>query len=119
MILVDTSVWVDHFNLFDAKVDDLLNSKRIFMHPFVIGELAMGNLQNRDVMIAKLNELIVLIPVRHTLIMAFIKSANLYGSGLQYVDAHLLGSVVTTAECTLWTKDKRLLAAANRLGVAF
>ncbi len=118
MILLDTSVWVDHFDTVDDEVTGLLSSRRIVIHPYVIGELAMGNLRNRDATIEVLNELVMLMPMRHSLIMKFVKNQSLFGTGLQYVDAHLLGSVLTTAGCKIWTRDKRLHAVAERLGVA-
>jgi predicted nucleic acid-binding protein len=118
MILADTSIWVDHLNASEALVEQLTDSGDLVIHPFVIGELAMGSLRNRGAIIATLNKLNMLLPVRHSEVMKLIEQQMLYGAGLQYIDVHLLASALITDGCLLWTRDKRLLAAAERLGVA-
>lgn len=118
MILVDSSVWIDHLRKPDPVLDELLGAEEIITHPFVIGELAMGSLANRAVVLARLRELIESELSTHDEVMTLVDAKRLHGLGLSYVDAHLLASTVLTPETRLWTRDKRLLAAAERLGVA-
>jgi predicted nucleic acid-binding protein len=118
MILADTSIWVDHIRSENSEILMLTQADQLVTHPYVIGELAMGNIQNRSTLIADMNDLVTLLPVRHAEVMSFIETRQLYGTGLQYVDVHLLASALATTDCVLWTRDKRLHAVAERLGVA-
>ncbi|PAX07166.1 type II toxin-antitoxin system VapC family toxin [Sphingomonas lenta] len=118
MILVDSSVWIDHFRRPNPVLDELLRAEKIMSHPFVIGELAMGSLADRMAVLARLRELIGSRVSSHDEVMTLVDAHGLHGLGLSYVDAHLLASTLLTQEARLWTRDKRLLAAAERLGVA-
>ena len=118
MILVDTSVWVDHLRTGDAALSALLDRSQILTHPFVIGELALGNLQQRDLVLEAMQNLPQANPATDQEVLRFIADQALYGLGIGYVDAHLLAAARLTPDATLWTRDRRLLAAAHRLGLA-
>lgn len=119
MILVDTSVWVDHLR---SGVQDLiagLEHGAVLMHPFVLGELACGNLRNRASLLGLLGSLPSADAATDAETLAFIEIRALHGRGIGYVDAHLLASVQLTAGARLWTRDRRLRGAAETLGCAF
>lgn len=107
MILVDTSVWVEHFRTGTVGLEALLHEGQVVCHPFVIGELACGNLKNRAVILSLLRELPVAIQVDDGEIIRFIEKNALMGKGLGYIDIHLLRSALLT-NIPLWTLDKRL-----------
>ena len=117
MILVDTSVWVDHFRRGDARLADLLHAEQVACHPFVIGELACGNLRNRDELLALLAALLALPKAADQEVLNYIDQHGLAGTGLGLVDVHLLASC-QLAGGQLWTRDRRLSRAAARLGLA-
>jgi predicted nucleic acid-binding protein len=116
VILVDTSVWIDHLRQSDPHLVDLLNGSLVLVHPFVVGELALGNLRDRDVLgiLGTMPQAIVAAPDE---VLQFIAVHRLAGLGIGYVDAHLLASVRLMPGTALWTRDKRLSAAAARDGV--
>ncbi len=118
MILVDTSIWVDHLRKGDETLAGLLDSGEILSHPFVIGELALGNLKQRSLILATLHDLPRAVSATDTEVLHFIDRHVLFGLGIGYVDAHLLAATRLTAGATLWTRDKPLLSAAGRLGLA-
>lgn len=117
MILVDTSVWVDHLRCGDTALAGLLETGRVLAHPFVTGELALGGLRQRDVVLSALQDLPQASVASDDEVMGFIGQHRLFGLGIGYVDAHLLAAVRLTLGASLWTRDKRLLAAADRLGL--
>ena len=116
MILVDTSVWVDHLRSGNPLLTELLEQNRIFMHPMVLGELACGNLQNRRQLLQLWQSLDVLQAVSHDEALYFIEHNGLMGKGIGYVDVHLLASAALIAGAKLWTRDKRLAQVAGELG---
>ncbi|MGB7245195.1 MAG: type II toxin-antitoxin system VapC family toxin [Methylovirgula sp.] len=118
MILVDTSIWVDHLRGKDKRLAALLNSAMALTHPFVIGELALGNLRRRALILEALRDLPRATLATDHEVLQFIDGEGLFGKGIGYVDAHLLASVRLTAGASLWTRNKRLLAAAGRLAMA-
>lgn len=118
MILVDSSIWFDHFNRNDDQLVALLEQDRVLIHPFVIAEIALGSLRNRNNVLRDLHALTAAEVARHDEVMAFIDHHGLAGAGIGYVDAHLLASAILTQACLLWSRDKRLAAAALRLGIA-
>lgn len=118
MILVDTSVWIDHFRVGDTRLARLLENGLVLAHPFVIGELALGSFRDPAAILGALELLPQADAATHEEVLAFITTANLPGSGIGYVDAHLLASVRLTPDAGLWTRDKRLDAVAGRLGLA-
>jgi len=117
LILVDTSVWIDHLRQGDASLTALLQQGRVLSHPFVIGELATGNLRQRDRILHALQGLPRAVVAHDTEALDLIEREALFGSGLGYSDVHLLASVRLSA-AWLFTRDKRLHAAAQRLSVA-
>ena len=118
MTLVDTSVWVEHLRRGDARLVALLEDGEVACHPFVIGELALGHLRNRDEVLALLQELPGVPPVDHVEALAFIDAHRLSGSGLGWVDVHVLASALV-GRMRIWTADRRLAAVASRLAAAW
>jgi len=118
MILVDTSIWVDHLRRGDAVLAALLGNSQVLGHPAVVGEVSLGTLANRDEILGLLANLPQAVPATHTEAMTFIARHRLFGLGIGYIDAHLLAATALTGAATLWTRDKRLHAAARTLGLA-
>lgn len=119
MILVDTSVWVDHLRRGDAHLADLLERGVVVMHPLVIGELACGSLADRAPILGLLREMPSATLAEQDEVLGFIERHALHGKGIGYVDAHLLASVVLTGGARLWTRDKRLRAIAEGLDASY
>jgi predicted nucleic acid-binding protein len=117
MILVDTSIWIDHFRKSDEDLVGLLNSNQAMIHSMVIGEIALGQLKRREIVLSSLRELPAAKVANEEEVMAFIDEAKLFGSGIGYIDAHLLASA-RLSDVNLWTRDKELLAVARRLGLS-
>jgi predicted nucleic acid-binding protein len=117
MILVDTSIWIAHLRQRDERLSSLLNQSQVLTHPFVIGELALGNLQNRAAILGALENLPHTPVTSADEVLRFIQQNTLHGTGIGYIDVHLLAAVRLSPGSTLWTRDKRLLAAATRLGL--
>ncbi len=118
MILVDTSVWVDHLRVGDEILAGLLGSGRVLMHPFVVGELALGKLRHRPTIPASLQDLPRANAATDQEVLHFIERHALAGCGIGSLDAHLLAATQLTPGSSLWTSDKRLSAVAERLGLA-
>jgi predicted nucleic acid-binding protein len=116
-VLVDTSVWVDHFRRRNARLVQVLDSAQAFTHPFVTGELACGYLARRDEILSLLQSLPALPLIEHGEVLEFVDAHRLFGRGLGWVDVHLLAAA-RLARVSLWTLDKRLAAAAADHGVA-
>lgn len=116
MILVDTSVWIDHLRRGDATLSHLLTDGRVLGHSAVIGEVGLGSLVNRQQVLALLANLPQAVQATHAEVMAYIDAQALFGTGIGYVDAHLLASTALTTGSSLWTRDKKLRAAAATLG---
>jgi len=119
MILVDTSVWVDHLRSNNPVLTTLLEQNRVVMHPMVLGELACGNLQNRQELLHLWQRLESLQTVNHDEALYFIEQGKLMGKGIGYVDVHLLASVALVGSTKLWTRDKRLTHIAVTLNFAW
>lgn len=117
MILVDTSIWIDHLRQRNERLSKLLNQGQVLAHPFVIGELALGSLQNRAAILGALQDLPQAPVATEGEVLSFIEQNALYGNGIGYIDAHLLAAVRLSPGTTLWTRDKRLLAAGTGLGL--
>ncbi len=117
MILVDTSIWIDHLRAADEQLSALLSDGKVLGHPFVTGELTLGNLANRISVIGAMQELPQAQMATDTEVLRFISEKRLFGQGIGYIDTHLLAAILLTPGSTLWTRDKRLLAIASRLGV--
>ena len=117
MILADTSVWVDHLRSGDARLAAELNRSAILMHPFVSGELALGSLPQRAKVLREIDSLPVARVARVEEVRLLIERRSLFSRGIGYIDAHLLAAVFLTPHTLLWTRDKRLRAVAESLGV--
>jgi hypothetical protein len=118
MILVDTSIWIDHLRVGDERLARLLADAKVLTHPFVIGELALGNLGNRMTVLSALQDLPQACVATEFEVLRFIQEKSLYNCGIGYIAAHLLAAVLLTPGAMLWTRDKRLLTAGSGLGVA-
>jgi predicted nucleic acid-binding protein len=118
VILVDTPIWIDHLRAGDEVMARLLSESNVLMHPFIKGEIALGHLHARARVIRQLDQLPQAIRAHDDEVMRLIEAENLFASGIGYVDAHLVASVRLTGGALLWTRDKRLGAVAERLGVA-
>jgi len=119
MILVDTSVWIDHFREGDSLLRSLLQQRQVLVHPFIVGELALGNMRERNVILRALSDLPKALFADEAEVLGYIERRALSGSGIGYLDAHLLTSVQMTPDALLWTRDKRLAHVAARLSLAF
>ncbi len=119
MILVDTSVWVDHLRAGDARLAELLESSTVAMHPMVLGELACGNLNDRETLLALWRNLPQLTVAADAEILFLLDRHRLWGRGIGYLDVHLLTSVSLNPDARLWTRDKRLQESAEQLELAF
>jgi predicted nucleic acid-binding protein len=123
MILVDTSIWIDHFNKGGAEpLYALFASESVITHPFILGEIAMGSLRDRSANLALLGDFPQIPVAAQREVSTLIESTPLYNSGLSYIDAHLLAAVLAAGpdqELRLWTRDKRLHAQAEHLGIAY
>ena len=118
MILVDTSVWVDHLRDGDAGLAALLERREVLMHPWVVGELALGRLRNREEILRLLDQLPRATVATVEELSAFIEDHALYGRGIGYVDVQLLAATRLTPDTRLWTRDRRLRDAAKHVGAA-
>jgi predicted nucleic acid-binding protein len=118
MILVDTSIWIEHFSAGRSALPDLLESGEVLVHPFVVGELACGNLRNREVVLSLLSRMPEARVASHAEVLFFIGQKRLMGRGIGYVDAHLLAAAALSPPSRIWTADRRLAKAAASLGLA-
>lgn len=118
MILADTSVWVGHLRQADTMLQDCLLNGQILIHPFVLGELACGNLHSRTRILADLGRLPFAVQADDGEVLRLVEEQRLFGKGMGWVDAHLLASARLTG-CRLWTLDVRLSEIAHRLGVGY
>ena len=118
MILADSSIWIDHLRARDEMLASLLKADQILAHPFVIGEILLGNLRQRSSVLRELHDLPQARVAEDTEVLHLIEQNRLYGLGIGYVDAHLLAAVRLTPGTSLLTRDKRLLTAAAQLGLS-
>lgn len=119
MILVDTGIWIDHLRRAEADLMKALSANGVACHPFVVGELALGSIRNRAAVLANIQRLSTAPLATDAEVATMIERRRLWGLGIGYVDAHLLASASLQAGLTLWTRDARLRAAAEKLGVAY
>ena len=118
MILVDTSVWIDHLRKGNNQLATLLVEAQVACHPFIIGELCCENLRNRKTVLELLNDLPKVDSAEHGEVMELVESHKLAGQGIGWVDAHLLASALISGT-PLWTADKSLKNVSVLLGVLF
>ncbi len=119
MILVDTSVWIDHFRKNDPLLIERLIAEDVWIHPFVIAEIALGNLANHKSKLRDLQDLTHVTAATDREVLQFIEHHRLAGRGIGFVDTHLLASLHLTPGIKLWTRDKRLAAIATSMDLAF
>lgn len=119
MVLVDTSVWIDHLRHNNPTLVTLLHQQQVCIHPMIIGELACGNLRNRDTLLLLWQQLSQAVEATHEETMLFLQSNRLMGRGIGFIDLHLLSSTLLTPHCRLWSLDKRLANIATELKVSF
>jgi predicted nucleic acid-binding protein len=117
LILADTTVWIDHFRSSNKEMREHLNRGNIVIHPFVIAELALGSLRERTRTLALLDLLPQLRVAHLSEVRTTIEARRLYSLGIGLIDAHLIASVFINPPMLLWTRDKRLRKAAERLGI--
>jgi len=118
MVLVDTSVWVSHLREGNPKLEKLLNDGEVLYHPFIVGELACGNLKNRTEILSLLQSLPRSIEAEHEEVLQFIENYQMMGRGLGYIDVHLIASAVLTG-VLIWTLDRKLDEVSTKLGLGF
>ena len=118
MILVDTSVWIDHLRGGDDRLVALLDRSEVLTHPFVIGELACGNLRQRRRVLGLLDGLPRVPVATDSEVLSFIERHGLMGRGIGYLDAHLLAATSLAGQARIWTRDKRLNGVAGSLSLA-
>jgi predicted nucleic acid-binding protein len=118
MVLVDTSVWVSHLRHGNEDLQKLLHKGEVVCHPFVVGELACGNLKNRDEILTYLKSLPMTILAEDEEVLRFIENNRLMGKGLGYIDVHLIASAVLT-NVLVWTFDKTLDELTNKIGINY
>lgn len=118
MILVDTSIWVEHLRTGDERLTTWLNRGEVLGHPYVMGELALGKLQRRAAFLSHLQDLPQAVVASDEEVLRLIDRHALFGRGVGYVDAHLLAAALLTAGSKLWTRDRRLQAVAAQLDLA-
>lgn len=116
-MLVDASVWIDHLRHGNDRLARVLDRAEALCHPFIVGELACGRLRNRDELISLLSAMPQVEVAEHLEVLAFVERHRLAGSGIGWIDVHLLASAALS-RARLWTLDRRLEAAARRLGLA-
>lgn len=118
MILVDTSIWIDHLRTGDAELIELLRNNLVLAHPWVTGELALGHLSRRSEILGLLHNLPQAVVATDREVLTLIENRHLAGQGIGYVDAQLLAASLLTSGARFWTRDKRLAATAGKLRIA-
>lgn len=117
MILVDTSIWVDHLRGGDPELQRQLEVGNVLGHPWVIGELALGHIRQREEIVGLLRSLPTAVVATSEELLVFVERHQLMGQGIGYVDVQLLAATALTGDARLWTRDKRLADTATRLGI--
>ncbi len=118
MVIVDTSIWVTHLRRGSRHLEELLLDAQVVCHPFIIGELACGNIKNRDEFLSLLRSLPMAPVVTPDELLFFIGRNTLMGKGIGFVDAHLLASA-QLSRLPLWTSDRGLKLVASKLKLAY
>ena len=118
MILPDTSVWVEHIRSSNPRLEEFLLDSQIFVHPFVIGEIACGNLRDRAQVLGFFGDLPCAVMAAHSEALRLVEEHRLWGRGITWIDVHLLASSLLTG-CRLWTLDRPLREAARKLNVEY
>lgn len=119
MILADSSAWIDHLRAGNLQMAEWLDLGEVLMHPFVLGELACGNLKNRPQLLRDFSRLPFAAVAANSEVLQFIERYSLMGKGVGYIDVHLLASTAITDGARIWSRDKRLMSIAEKLDLAF
>ena len=119
MVLVDSSVWIDHLRSRNAKLQTLLTTGLVLCHPMIVGELAMGTLRRRNAFLADLRLLPSATVAGDEEVLDYVQRHHLFGRGIGYIDVHLLAATRLSPGSRLWTRDRRLHTVARSLGLAF
>lgn len=117
MILADTTIWIDHFRSPDPELQRRLNNDEIVMHPFVVGELALGPLPDRRKVLAYLDHLPQLWPAQQSEVRQMVETRSLHNRGIGLIDAHLIAATLIETGTQLWTRDGSLRRVAQSLGI--
>lgn len=117
MILIDTSIWIDHIRSKDSTLESLLLDGEVLCHPLVTGEVLVGNVRDWRTVRRLMEDLPQAVVAREPEVLDFIERHKLHGTGIGYVDVHLLVSAQLTEEASIWSRDRRLAEAARRLGL--
>jgi len=118
LILLDTSVWVNHLRQGEPEVVALLAERQVLVHAHVIGELALGHLRQRSIILAALADLPKAMPATDAEVLGFVERHDFAGRGIGWVDAHLLAATRLTPGARFWTRNRRLAAIARELNLA-
>jgi predicted nucleic acid-binding protein len=118
MFLADTSIWIDYLRQGDVALTEHLHHRQVLMHSMVLGELAIGNLKNRQLLLKRWRELPLIQPATDDEVLQFLETHQLMGKGIGWIDLHLLASVAVADRVLLWTRDKRLRTIAEGLDLA-
>lgn len=118
MVLVDTSVWIDHFRRGNSKLSNLLDEAKVSSHPLIIGELACGGLKQRNQIIDLLKDLPQSLSASHDEVLIFIDHHKLYDKGLSYIDVQLLASA-RLSQIPIWTLDKKLKSMSKKFDLEY
>jgi predicted nucleic acid-binding protein len=116
MVLVDTSVWIEHLRAGNTGLAELLNEGSVLTHPFVLGEIACGHLKHREKTLGNLEKLPAALTATHREVMLFLQEGHLWGRGIGWIDAHLVASALLS-NCHFWTLDSKLNDTAAAAGV--
>jgi predicted nucleic acid-binding protein len=117
-LLADSSIWIDHIRQPNELLAGALRARAILLHPLVIGEIAMSSIASRSAVLASLTAPPTAVRADDFEVLDFVGRHRLFGTGLGLIDAHLLASALLTPGAGLWTRDRRLREAAERLGIA-
>jgi predicted nucleic acid-binding protein len=117
VILVDTSIWIDHLHSSDPHLVEQLDDVRVATHAMVLGEMSLGSIANRRAVLRLMEGLPSVVEATHVEVMALVESHSLFGRGLSLLDAHLLASVHLSPGTSLWTRDKRLRQVAREQNI--
>ena len=116
MVLVNTSVWIEHLRAGETKLAELLNEGSVLTHPFVLGEIGCGHLKHREKTLSNLERLPAAVTATHSEVMRLLQERQLWGRGIGWVDAHLVASALLS-NCHFWTLDSKLNGTAAAAGV--
>ncbi|MBT9147980.1 MAG: Ribonuclease VapC32 [Syntrophomonadaceae bacterium] len=118
MVIVDTSVWISHLRYGNPELENLLYDGEVVCHPFIVGELACGNIKNRNEILTLLQSLPMAVSADYDEVLQFIENNALMGRGLGYIDVHLLASAALT-DVTIWTLDKKLKLVSSAISIDY